>query len=463
MRHTKHLSSPKRLRVTASLRSRAPACLAAVFAALTLQALPAQAQTLVEMYDLAKTADTAYLSAQAQAQASQFRADQARAGLAPTAALTGAASQSWINVAPTVGPFTDRGYGTQQLTVQGSYPLYRPANKATLDQALKSLEANEAQLQGALQDLMVRISQAYFDVLASKDSLEFVLAQKKAVSEQLAAAKRNFEVGTSTITDTREAQARFDLVTAQQLAAENDLRVKRLALDQAVGKPNMDPKPVRLPLALPAVNPANVDTWVNNAISNHPNLKSLQTALDVAKLETTKASAGEKPTIDLVGNVAAVRNDQGSASAGVGSSVLSASVGINLNYPLYNGNSVQNRIKETVALEEKARVDLAGARNTVSQAVRTAYFGVLSGQGQVKALEAAEASSQVALDANQLGYRVGVRINIDVLNAQSQLFQTKRDLAKARYDVLVGGLRLRQASGVLNEGDLSTINGLLAK
>ncbi len=124
---------------------------------------------------------------------------------------------------------------------------------------------------------------------------------------------------------------------------------------------------------------------------------------------------------------------------------------------------MQNRIKETLALEEKARSDLEAARRTVSQATRAAYFGVLSGQGQAKALEAAEASSQSSLDANKLGYQVGVRINIDVLNAQSQLFQTKRDLAKARYDVLVGGLRLRQANGSLTALDLQAIDAVLTK
>ena len=131
--------------------------------------------------------------------------------------------------------------------------------------------------------------------------------------------------------------------------------------------------------------------------------------------------------------------------------------------PLFSGYAIQNRIKEALALEDKARTDLEAARRTVSQATRAAYFGVLSGQGQAKALEAAEASSLSALDANKLGYQVGVRINIDVLNAQSQLYQTKRDLARARYDVLVGGLRLRQANGSLTAQDLLPINAILVK
>ena len=437
--------------------------LAATLAAFSALAFPAQAQRLVDLYEMARTSDAAYLSAKAQADANLARSEQSRAGLLPSAALSAGASQSYLAVAPSIGPSSDRGFGTQQIGINGSYPLYRPANQVTFDQGQKLLEQSEAQLAAADQDLMVRISQAYFDVLASQDSLTFVLAQKTAVAEQLAAAKRNFEVGTSTITDTREAQARYDLVIAQQLAAENDLLVKRLALDQAVGKTNVAPKPVSLPLTLPALLPADVNVWVQQSDANHPNLRQLRTALDVAVLETSKARAAEKPTVDVVGNYGMIRNDGGSSTAAIGSWVNSATVGIQLNMPLYTGNATQNRIKETLALEEKARVDLEGAKRVVAQAVRTAYFGVLSGQGQVKALEAAEASSQSALEANQLGYKVGVRINIDVLNAQSQLFQTKRDLAKARYDVLVGGLRLRQANGSLAPGDLAGVNALLVK
>ena len=431
-------------------------------AGLMLFAPTLHAQSLIQLFDQAKGADSAYFAAKAQAEANLYRAEQARAGLGPTANLAAAASQSYITIAPAAGANTDRGFGTQQLTLSGTYPLYRPANQVTFDQGQKQLEQSEAQLNAVQQDLMVRISQAYFDVLAANDSLTFVVAQKKAVAEQLAAAKRNFEVGTSTITDSREAQARFDLVTAQQIAAENDLNVKRLALDQIVGKKGTEPKPVGLPLVLPALDPADVEAWVQRSAANHPTLKQLQTALDVAVLETAKARAGEKPTVDLVGNYGMTRND-GSATTPIGSWVNSASVGVQMTMSLYNGNAVQNRIKETLALEEKARNDLESARRTLAQSVRAAFFGVLSGQGQAKALEAAEASSQSALEANLLGYKVGVRINIDVLNAQSQLFQTKRDLAKARYDVLVGSLRLRQASGGLTEGDLSNINNLLSK
>ncbi|HEY5581289.1 MAG TPA: TolC family outer membrane protein, partial [Rhodoferax sp.] len=312
------------------------------------------------------------------------------------------------------------------------------------------------------QDLIVRVSQAYFDVLAAIDNLTFIKAQKAAVGEQLASAKRNFEVGTATITDTREAQARFDLGTAQEIAAENDLRVKKIALDQLVGKVDAQPQSLALPLAMPALVPNDVNAWVAQAENNHPGIRQSQVALDVAQLETQKARAGHKPTLDLTAGYNITQNN-GTASTSMDYRANAATVGLAFNLPLFAGFSIQNRIKETLALEEKARSDLEGTKRAVDQGTRTAFFGVQSGQGQVKALEAAEASSQSALDANKLGYQVGVRINIDVLNSQSQLYDTKARLAKARYDVLVGGLRLRQASGTLQAEDLQSVNRLLAK
>ena len=426
-----------------------------------LSAGSAQAQSLAELYQAASAYDAVFQAAKAQYEANLARAEQAKAGLLPTVSLTANMSGTNSDVVKPVAN-TNRGFASQSAAINASQPLYRPANRATAEQGeLQATQAKSA-LVTAEQDLIVRVTQAYFDVLGSQDSLAFVKAQKSAVSEQLAAAKRNFEVGTSTITDSREAQARFDLVTAQEIAAENDLRVKLIALDQLVGKSGVAPKALALPAKLPAVLPADVNIWVQQAQEAHPSIKAAELAVEIAKLETQKAQAGEKPTIDATASYG-LSYGSGSASSRLNSESRNATIAIALNYPLFTGYAVQNRVKETLQLEDKARNDLEAAKRSIAQATRTAYFGVLSGQGQVRALEAAEASSQSALDANKLGYQVGVRINIDVLNSQSQLFQTKRDLAKARYDVLVGGLRLRQANGTLKADDLSAVNSLLAR
>jgi outer membrane protein len=418
-----------------------------------------QAQSLVDLYKEASAYDAVFQAAKAQYEANLARAEQAKAGLRPTANLSANISRSDFE---NNNPKVDRQFGAQGATLSANQPLYRPANKATAAQG--ELQATQAQstLLAAEQDLIIRVTQAYFDVLASQDSLAFVKAQKAAVAEQLAAAKRNFEVGTSTITDSREAQARFDLVIAQEIAAENDLRVKRIALDQLVGKTGTAPKSLAAPVKLPDLQPADVNVWVVQSEEQHPSIKAAAISLDVAKLETEKAQAGHKPTLDATFSYN-VNHNNGSSTGIANNRTNNATIGLAFNLPLFAGYATQNRIKETLQLEDKARNDLEAAKRSIAQATRSAYFGVLSGQGQVKALEAAEASSQSALDANKLGYQVGVRINIDVLNSQSQLFQTKRDLAKARYDVLVGGLRLRQANGTLKAEDLAAVNNLLTR
>lgn len=433
--------------------------LSAVCAAL-LTPVAAAAQSLVDLYNAARAHDAAYQSAKAQYDANQARADQARAGLLPTVNLSAGMSRSEFSNS---NPSVDRGFGTQNVTVSASHPLYRRANRVTVEQAERQRQQAELQLTQAAQDLIIRVSQAYFDVLGARDTLAVVQAQKTAVAEQLASAKRNFEVGTATITDTREAQARFDLVSAQEIAAENDLRVKRLALDTLVGRNSTDPKPLATPIALPPVQPAAVDDWVTHSEQASPSVGLARLSLDIAKLETEKARAGHLPTVDLTASHTQSRSPQGSATSALGSRSHNTSVGVSLNLPLFAGYATQNRIRETLSLEEKALADLEAARRGTAQATRTAFFGVVSGLGQVKALEAAEASSQSALDANKLGYQVGVRINIDVLNAQSQLFQTKRDLAVARYNVLLGSLRLRQANGSLKAEDLQSVNALVAR
>ena len=424
-------------------------------------ALPAHAQSLQELYDAARAYDASYLASRALADSAQYRAEQSRALARPSASLAGSATRTETDPpASALNPGGSRvGTTTTAVTISGRQPLFNRANSATIDQAEKSLEVARADLQTAEQDLIVRLAQAYFDVLVAQDALAATQANKKAVGEQLASAKRNFEVGTATITDSREAQAKFDLATAQEIATDNDLRAKRIALDQLVGRTNIEPKPLATPVMLPAVSPANVEEWVAPSQSSHPSVRKAQLALDIARLETEKARAGHLPTVDAVGSLGST-NARSSGSSGT---TTAASLGVQLNVPLFAGYSTQNRIKETLVLEEKSRNDLEAARRAVAQGTRVAFFGVQSGAAQAKALEAAESSSKLALEATQLGYRVGVRVNLDVLNAQTQLFTTQRDLSKARYDVLLAGLRLRQAAGTLQPADISAVNALLAK
>ena len=421
-------------------------------------ALPARAQNLVALYEAARAFDAGYQSAQYQFEATVAKSEQARAGTLYKIDLTATAS---IGAIDGNASKKQSGYDGQSATLNASQPLYSPGNQIAFEQSKRQIDVEEQKLLSAEQDLIMKLSTAYFDVLASQDSLAYLLAQKAAVTEQLASAKRNFEVGTATITDTREAEARFDLVVAQEIAGRNDLQVKKLALDQLVGKTNSAPLPVKLPLQLPPVQPGDVAAWVQKSEEMHPTVRQSRLAFEVAQMEAKKAQAATLPTLDLTGNLN-MANNNGTASSDASSRTTTATVGLSFKMPLFSGYAIENRIKEALALEEKARTDLEAVKRSVAQASRAAFFGLLSGQGQVKALQAAEASSQSALDANKLGYQVGVRINIDVLNSQSQLFDTKAKLAKARYDVLLGGLKLHQASGILKAEDLKQVNTLLA-
>ncbi|MBZ8139227.1 channel protein TolC [Rubrivivax gelatinosus] len=424
--------------------------------------LPAavHAQSLSELYQAARAYDATYLAARAQAESAEYQVAQTRALNRPAATLNASAVGSEYR------PLSyERGTSnTASASVDASMPLFNRSNSVAIEQAERSLASTQAALEAAEQDLIVRIAQAYFDVLAAQDALGTTRASKTAITEQLASAKRNFEVGTATITDTREAQARFDLATAEEIAAENLLRTRRVALDTLVGRIGTEPKPLAAPVVLPAPQPADPEQWVSTAEGSHPSIRRAQVAYDIARLETERARAGHLPTLDLVAS--AERQRVGGSSVAISTSsgyTNNYRMGVQFKLPLYTGNSTQNRVRETLLLEESSRNDLEAARRNVALNARTALFAVQSGIAQVKAYEAAESSSKLSLDATQLGYRVGVRVNLDVLDAQRALFETQRDLARARYDVLVNTLKLRQAAGQLGVTDVESVNSLLAR
>jgi outer membrane protein len=440
------------------------------WAAASLLCGAAQAQSLSALYDAARNYDATVLAARAQAEAAQHRLTQSQALNKPTLGLTSSLTQNLTNppnntVQTGLGS-VNTGDSVSSRTLQAGLGaeqwLYNRGNRVTITQAERGVTVAQTDLASAEQELIVRVAQAYVDVLVAQNNLSAAQTAKTAIAEQLASAKRNFEVGTSTITDTREAQARFDLSVAQEIAADNDLRTKRIALDQLVGRSGAEPKPLAAPVALPALQPAGLDAWVSSA-DTAPSVRKAELALEVATLEIEKAKTATSPTVKLTGSAGGA-NSSGSAigEAGRGTS-LSASAGLQLNMPLYTGGATDARVKEATALREQSRNTLDAAKRGVAQATRQAFFGLQSGQAQVKALEAAEASSKLALEATQLGYRVGVRVNLDVLNAQTQLFNTQRDLSKARYDVVMAGLRLRQAAGTLNAADVQAVDALMVK
>ena len=325
--------------------------------ALMLASGVARAENLNQLYEAARVYDATYLSARSLADSAEFKAAQADALRLPSASLSGSAAINEVNTV--VG--SNVSSRTATLAVQGRQALFNRSNTATYEQAQRSLALSKADLEAAEQDLIVRVAQAYFDVLAAQDALSAAQAFKKAVAEQLASAKRNFEVGTATITDTRESQARYDLATARELVADNDLRTKRTVLDQLVGRNAVVPQGLALPVTLPPVQPADMEAWVTAGETLHPAIRKARLGQEVAKLETDKARAGALPTVDLVGSLGSTKSN-GSATIpnSTRGTATTASVGVQLNMALYTGGAVQNRIQETVVLEQKAKARFLG-------------------------------------------------------------------------------------------------------
>ena len=425
--------------------------------------LGAGAENLLQVYRDARSYDAQFAAARQAALAGQERVTQGRALLLPSLNLTANAARSNLesdskNV--TVQPSYERTVDTYGYSLTFTQPIYRRQNWLQADQG--ELQARQAELQynQAHQDLILRAAQAYFDVLAAQDTLALVRAQKAAIQEQLAQAKRNFEVGTATITDTHEAQSRYDLTVSLEITAKNDLEVRKRFLELIIGRPAPAIAPLGPKFGPRFPEPNEPAAWVETAGTNNPQVRISQASLDFATKEVERNRAGHRPTLDAF----ATYTDSGSGAGTVGiagTDTKAGVVGLQLAIPIYQGGLTTSRVREALANEEKARQDLENARRTAQLTAQQTFLGVATGVSQVRALEAALVSSQSSLDSTRLGQEVGVRTVIDVLNAQQQLSQTRRDLAQAKYNYILSLLRLKAASGQLSEQDLAQINAWL--
>jgi outer membrane protein len=427
-------------------------------------AFPAAAQDLLQVYRDARGYDAQYAAARFALEAGREKLPQGRALILPTLNLTGSVVHNEFDFESgntAVSPSFSRNTNVRTYTLTFTQPVFRLQNWIAYDQAGFQVKQAEAAFGQASQDLVVRVAQAYFDVLAAQNQLELVQAQRAATSEQLAQAKRNFEVGTATITDTHEAQARFDLIGAQEIAAQNDLDNKRRILQQFTGREYTGLKPLRTDVSLSPPNPNLMPSWVDLAEKQSYNVQSQEAGTEIAALEARRQRAAHLPTLDLVGTYGDT-GQSGSLTSTIPSDTRTTTIGLQFAVPLYAGGAIMSREREAAANYEKAKQDLENARRSAALAARQSFLAVANGIAQVRALEQALVSSQSALDSNKLGYEVGVRINIDVLNAQQQLFSTRRDLAAARYNTITSHLRLKAAAGNLKEEDLEEINRALA-
>ncbi len=422
----------------------------------------ALAADLMDIYRAAQAQDPVYSSARFAYDASKEIVPQSRAtNFLPSIGFTAGYNR---NHRATDG-FPAADFNTHSYTVSLAQPLFRMQNWISFGQAGLLEKQSEALFADAGQSLIVRTAQAYFDVLLAQDNVALSGAQKTAINEQLAQAKRNFEVGTSTITDTYEAQAKYDLAVAKEISDLNDLEIKRQALQQLINKMPAGLAVLRDNPVLTLPKPSDIDQWVKASEEASPAIAQLQLAREIAAKEVDRNKAGHLPTLDFTGNFGNTSSPSSTSSGNVGPSfeTRSSGIGLTLTIPLYQGGGTQSRVRQALSNRDKADADLENSKRTVAQSVRQNYLGVTSGVAQVKALEAALVSNKSSLDATVLGKEVGVRTNVDVLNAQQQLFQAQRDLQQARYNTIMSQLRLKSAAGRLVEEDLAEVNRMLVR
>ena len=413
----------------------------------------------MQIYREAQKSDPALAAAQANWQATQERVPQARAGLLPSVSLAAVANANEFGTDLDTDPRTkfNRTFATGGLTVSASQPLYRYANEVVYSQAVQQVEQADYTLAAARQDLILRVATAYFDLLLAQFNVELAESQKAAVSEQLAQAKRNFEVGVATITDTNEAQAKYDSIVAQEISARNDLDNKRTALRAIIGRYPRDLKRLGPGFEPTLPSPNSLDAWVDRALTDNLNVRIARYNAEIAALEIERQRAGRLPTIDLVGSLSA-QAFNASVNSNAAGNQRQATIGVALNIPLYTGGFVDSKVREALALQENARQNLEVARRNALFGAQTGFTGVNSAAASVKAFEQALVSAQTAYESNRTGQEVGVRTNLDVLNTQQNVFQTRRDLAQAYFNYLIGVLRLKSAVGALDEQDLEDVN-----
>lgn len=414
-------------------------------------------QDLMQTWQEALANDPVYSAARAQYRASIEQLPQARADLLPAINAEIGVSYQDTRALRNLSQQT-RNDTTVPWQLVLTQPLYDWSTWQRFEQAKLGIADAELALQQAYQDLLLRVSDTYFNILTAQDTLSATEAEKTSVAAQLEAAKRNFELGISTITDTYETQARYDLIVAQELQQQQDLSVLRGQLTQIIGQAPGALAELPSNLSLPAPQPARQEDWTVQAESASLEVARAQLQTQMAQRGIQMARGGHYPTLSLQASSGNASNANRQLA---GSRAADSSIGVVLSVPIYAGGGISSRVTEQVQLEQKTRSEYQATRRQSAQSARQYYTGVLSGLARVRALAAGEKSSLAAVQANQTGYELGVRTNLDVLDSQQQLYTTQRDLARARYTTLLDGLRLKAASGILSEADLEGINRLL--
>jgi len=424
---------------------------------LLMMGQPLMAEDLIEVYDMALQSDPVLRGQRALRNAATENIDVAKSRLLPNVAV-GASADS-------VRQDTKRGliegvehFSEKQIALNASQPLYDRSSWYGLDSAERTSEAAQASYRATELDLMTRVANAYFNVLSAQDVLTFRKAELEAIKRQLDQAKQRFEVGVTAITSVYEAQAAFDRARADLVRAQNDLDNANQALEEIVGQPIKVLAHLQATLKLQGPKPADIEYWAQLAQENSPDVQTALKSSEASKQDVEVARSGHYPSVDLVASYAYSDSDQ----------VFDrrfdrGSIGLQAEMPIYSGGGVSASTRSASFGYQANLEQLDQQRRAVDREVRDAYRALEADMLSVRALKATVASGASSLEATEAGYEVGTRTIIDVLNQQQDLFRSKSDYARARYDYILSQLRLQRASGTLARSNLEDQNKLLIK
>lgn len=418
---------------------------------------PATADDLVSVYQLALEADPVHQAAIAAHAAALEVLPQSRAALLPNVALRGDVSRD---------RFDPRGSGDTSYATNQTYslglrqPIYQRERFVQLEQADSRVAQADAQLLASEQDLILRVATRYFLVLGAQDNLEFVQADKQAIERTLDQAQQRFEVGLAAITDTLEAQARYDIAVSDEINAEKLLADAREALRELTNQLPVAPEILQPEIPLLAPDPTDQDQWVTAAVEQNPLVLAARAATETARQEIEVQRSGHYPSLDMIADYS-YRDTQFGGFTPLERN--DSAIGLELNVPIYQGGLVSSQTRQSRELYNQAREEQLQQRRAAERQTRDNYRGVISGISKVKALLNAVRSNEKAVEAAEAGFEVGTRTIVDVLDAQRELLRARRDHARSRYDYLLDTLRLKQASGILEETDLAQINNWLVE
>ena len=426
-----------------------------------LLALPAGAEDLLAVYQQAVQNDAQLQAAAAARDAARELKPQALSFVLPNVQASAETTYNTLRT-ESANPITPSGkqkFNSNYWQLQLVQPLFNWQLIAGLGQADALVRQADNQYGFAEQELMLRTADRYFGVLSANDSLQFAQAEQAAIGRQLDQARQRFEVGLIAITDIHEAQARYDLTVAQEIEARNQVANAIEALREVTGTgyEALTPLTDTLPLEPPAI--ADVETWVKQGLEMNPLVAAAGEAATAARKEIERQRAGHYPTLDATARY--LNSSDNASRFGAGSDGEDTIYGLQMTLPLFEGGRTSSLVRQAQQQFREAQQRLEQQRRATSRGTRDAFLGVAAAISRVKALSQALVSNQSALEATELGYRVGTRTSVDVLDAERELYRAKRDLATARYDYVLNVLRLEMESGQLTEDDLARVNGWL--